>query len=293
MRQIKFWITLVCVFGLGSNLFAQDTTDEVAIKALIEKVTTAWNNRDAASLGSLVDEAVIYVDSDGKQLHGKQAYLKRHEEVLQIPALKESRSYSTVRNLHLFPSAKNGSSLAVLDVQWRLTKILSNDNQKAPDRQGHSDLLLKKSAGGAWEIMAHRTFRFESLDATASIKKAFTQREQAWNTQDLDGLLSDMADDVQYESSDGEKISGKEKLEAKYRSLFAGPLKNSKTKYEIEQVQFVQDDIALVDANWTIKTNDGNSKTGSSVILMRKFLEKDWKVVSLRPRENGHDESKR
>ena len=67
MRQIKFWITLVCVFGLGSNLFAQDTTDEVAIKALIEKVTTAWNNRDAASLGSLVDEAVIYVDSDGKQ----------------------------------------------------------------------------------------------------------------------------------------------------------------------------------------------------------------------------------
>ena len=283
MRQIKFCVMLVCVFGFSSTLFAQDSPDEAAINALIGKVTEAWNNDDTDSLALLVDESVIYVDSSGNQIQGKEAYCERHKEVLQNPALKESRSSSTLRNLSIFPASENAGSLAVADVQWQLTNIRSTDTQKTLGRQGHSDLVLKQ-ANGAWKIVAHRTYRLETPAAIASIKEAFVRREQAWNKQDLEGLLIGIADDISYESSAGERIAGKKDLKEKYLTLFAGPLKNSKTRYTIEQVQFIQDDIALVDTTWTLETNDGNARTGSSTILMRNFLEKDWKIVSLRPR---------
>ena len=124
MRQINFWVMLVCVFGFNSSLFAQASPDEAAINALIGKVTEAWNNHDTDSLALLVDESVIYVDSSGNQIQGKEAYCERHKEVLQNPALKESQSSSTLRNLSIFPASENAGSLAVADVQWQLTLSL-------------------------------------------------------------------------------------------------------------------------------------------------------------------------
>lgn len=284
MKRIKCWMIMMFFFGLTSNLYSQENPDETAIKTLVKKVTEAWNNHDSDSLASLVDESVIYVSSDSQQVHGKEAYLDLHKRVLENATFKNSRSHSTLRNLHIFPASNGGNSLAVLDVQWRLSNIQSTENQDAPARRGHSDLILKKSGDGAWKIIAHRTFRLESQDSITVIKEAFAKRQESWNKQDMDGLLSVIADDINYESSGGEMISGKEALKKKYLSLFTGPLKNSKSTYAVEQVQFVQDDIALVDAAWTLETENGKSKNGKSIILMRKFLEREWKIVSLRPR---------
>ena len=58
MKQINFLMTLVCFFGITSNLYSQDNPDETALKKLINKGTEAWNNHDADALALLVDDTV-------------------------------------------------------------------------------------------------------------------------------------------------------------------------------------------------------------------------------------------
>ena len=281
MRQIIFWVMLVCVFGFNSSLFAQASPDEAAINALIGKVTEAWNNRDADSLASLVDESVIYVDSSGNQIQGKEAYCERHKEVLKNPALKESRSSSTLRGLSVFPASENAGSLAVADVQWRLTNIRSTDKQKAPDRQGHSDLVLKKGDDENWKLLAHRTY-LQKSDREAAVRAVFAERLKGWQEKDVDILLGSMAEDVVYESSNGETVTGKTPLRERYAELLAGPLKESTHTETIKSIRFIQDDLAIVHADWINEIGD-TSKSGSSTALLRKFQQKSWKVVSVSP----------
>lgn len=283
MTQIKFWVALVFVFGFGSSLFAQHGRDDnVLIYALITEGTDAWNNHDADALASLVDDAVIYVSSDGKQIQGKEAYRTLHKQVFENPAFKDTKSYNTLRNLHIFPASEGGTSLAILDMQWLLTSIHGSANKDAPDRQGHSELILRKNGeDGDWKLLAHKTYRQEP-DREAAVRAVFAERLRGWEEKNVDVLLNSMADDVIYESSNGETISGKTLLRERYSALLTGPLKSSKHTETIKSIRFVQDDLVLVNAQWKNEI-EGASKSGTSTALLRKFQEKNWKVVSLQP----------
>lgn len=73
-----------------------------------------------------------------------------------------------MRNLHVFRTSDGRNSLAVLDVQWRLTNIHSSEDQNAPDRQGHSKFVLKEVSFGKWKVLAHKVYRQNLIEKQRS-----------------------------------------------------------------------------------------------------------------------------
>ena len=210
-----------------------------------------------------------------------RAYHALHAKVFKDGHFKDTKSYNTLRNLHIFSASEGGSSMAVLDMQWLLTSIHATEDKNAPDRQGHSELVLKKNGDGVWKLLAHKTYRQEP-DREATVRAIFAERLKGWEEKNVDVLLNSMAGDVVYQSSNGEIVNGKQILSERYAALLAGPLKDSKHTETIESLHFVQDDLALAEGNWSMEAADGSKKSGHSVVLLRKFQEKNWKIVALR-----------
>ena len=281
MKKAILVVVVVCIFGFGSSLFAQQGGDEIAIRGILQSLDISWNHRNTDSMALLVDEFVVYVDSDHRKFRGKKAYCERFKETLRKPALENSRSETTLRNLDIFSASVNDGNLAMADVQWRLTNIKNDRNQDAPDRFGHSKFVFTKIANGDWRILAHKTYQ-QDPDREDQVKFLFNRRQVAWKQKNVGFLMATVADDVVFESSNGETIRGKKLLREGYTALLEGSLKESNYTETVESVRLIQDDLALVRANWTSE-KDSVSKSGTSVFLLRAFNRLNWKVVSIQP----------
>src|SRR5690349_13848474 len=90
---------------------------------------------------------------------------------------------------------------------------------------------------------AGRDGRAEDLRQIARI---VTDTETAFNTHDADLLVAHFAADVTTVGVTGAVLRGRDEALETSRRLFAGPLADQYARYEVDEVRFLGDDVALV-----------------------------------------------
>jgi uncharacterized protein (TIGR02246 family) len=129
-----------------------------AIRRVVTAREAAWNGRDIDAMVAGLAEQCDSIDSHGRESTGRDALRKRYAELFASPMYKDVKSRQVVGRVRVIaPGA------AVADGDWTITGLKGTDGAAAPDRSGHSTLVLVK-AGDRWEIVAIRSFTHGAAD---------------------------------------------------------------------------------------------------------------------------------
>jgi uncharacterized protein (TIGR02246 family) len=120
-----------------------------------------------------------------------------------------------------------------------------------------------------------------SSDAeSAAVHKVIDDFVAAFNRHDAHGWAAPFGEDGDFTNVSGLTLRGKDKVEERFKGLFAGVLKNGHRVVTVRHLRFVRPDVAAVDAEWAL---DGSLSRDGSVNPVRKGIF-TWVMV----KENGH-----
>lgn len=121
-----------------------------------------------------------------------------------------------------------------------------------------------------------------------AVRQLFSDREAAWEKQDVAELVDEFAEDADYIDSSGTLTTGRKAIEENYKKLFgSAKYKGSRSTQEIKKIRFIHEDVAVVDAEWSLSglvAPDGKAlpdRSGTSVVVVVKESDK-WKIVTMR-----------
>jgi uncharacterized protein (TIGR02246 family) len=86
---------------------------------------------------------------------------------------------------------------------------------------------------------------------TEDIRRVIDDAEQAFNANDADLLVEHFARNATAVGVTGDLLTGRAAVLEAGRSLFAGPLRDQRARYELVDVLFVRPDVALARKNAT------------------------------------------
>jgi uncharacterized protein (TIGR02246 family) len=115
----------------------------------------------------------------------------------------------------------------------------------------------------------------------AAVHKTIATLEECFNRGDAKGLSALWASDGDFTAPNGDRIAGREKIEAAFREFFAAH-KNSKLQLLVVDVRLVTPDVAAVDAlsKMTPAPHDVEGEPRSAVLLVLR--DGRWLIDSIR-----------
>lgn len=120
-----------------------------------------------------------------------------------------------------------------------------------------------------------------STDAdSAAIRKVIDEFVAAFNRHDAAGWAMPFAEDGDFTNVSGLTKHGRKEVEARFKDLFAGPLKNAHRTVTVRHLRFAKPDVAFADAEWAL---DGSLAGDGSVNPVRKGIF-TWVMV----KQNGY-----
>ncbi len=101
-----------------------------------------------------------------------------------------------------------------------------------------------------------------SSDAeSAAIHKVIDDFVGAFNRHDAHGWAMPFGEDGDFTNVSGLTIRGQDKVEERFKGLFAGALKDAHRTATVRHLRFVRPDVAAVDAEWALvgsRASDGS-----------------------------------
>jgi len=129
-------------------------------------------------------------------------------------------------------------------------------------------------------LIAGARAQSNSSDAeSAAIHKVIDEFVGAFNRHDAHGWAAPFGEDGDFTNVTGLTLRGQEKVEERFKELFAGVLKNAHRVVTVRHLRLVRPDVAAVDAEWAL---DGSLARDGSVNPVRKGIF-TWVMV----KENG------
>ena len=89
------------------------------------------------------------------------------------------------------------------------------------------------------------------------IRRVIVDAEKAFNDNDADLLVEHVASNVTTVGVTGARLAGRSAVLEASRTLFAGPLRDQRARYELAEVLFVRPDVALARQHATAVDADG------------------------------------
>jgi uncharacterized protein (TIGR02246 family) len=131
-----------------SPLINAQTTDEVAIRGIVQQLQDGWNTHDGKAFAAPFAENADYVVVNGMKITGKDAIEKGHTGIF-TSIYKDSHNVGTIKSIRFLRP-----DVAVVHVEWNLEYKMGNENHK-----GHAmNSLVVTKEGGKWTIAAfHNT----------------------------------------------------------------------------------------------------------------------------------------
>jgi len=128
------------------------TTDEIAIRKIIEDEIAAWNRGDAAAYSRQFAADGTFTNIRGQFFVGHEAFLKQHEVIFQ-GIFRNTTSQQDIVSLKFI-----GSDVAVIETLTSVTGMAETAPGTAPDSKGRlRTRLLQVVArrGAEWWIVAY------------------------------------------------------------------------------------------------------------------------------------------
>ncbi len=147
---MKFLICLLAL--LSTQVGAQATADQTAIRNIIQDETNAWNNGDAAAYSRHFAPGGTCTTIRGVFLTGQAAFLKVHEQIFQ-GMFKHSTLKQDVVSLEFF-----GQNTAVVEVLTSLSGMAQTPPGTLPDAQGRLRTRLLQvmvRQDGEWKVVVY------------------------------------------------------------------------------------------------------------------------------------------
>ena len=149
MRIRLFVLAAMFAVGLPSLEAQQQSGDDAAVRAVLERETEGWNKFDALQVASTFTADAIWQNPFGVRLHGRPEILKFLTDLLARPGYRAGTSTAPTKILDLRFTSPTTAAV------WSDERIegLGNDNSGYPMQPRHSYYLkvLVKQAG-EWKI---------------------------------------------------------------------------------------------------------------------------------------------
>jgi len=151
---IRFFVLVfACLVMSGSAIRAQTppSSDEAAIRAVVQQVQNGWNTHDAKAFSAPFAENADYVVMNGLTIKGRTAIEMGHAGIFST-IYKDSKNAGTVKAVRFIRP-----DVAVVHIQWNLEYQMGGEARKG---QAMNTMVMTKDAG-KWSIAA---FQNTSMD---------------------------------------------------------------------------------------------------------------------------------
>jgi creatinine amidohydrolase len=134
------------------------------IRGLGDAFTSAWNNRDAESLGRLWSTSGDLLHPDGVVEYGSEAITQNRRRLFSMRQYRSSRHPMMITMVRCL-----GPGIALADGKWELRNVLDATGVSMPPMSGLVTLVVKKTDN--WSIEAYRYTITPPSDSTAPQKR--------------------------------------------------------------------------------------------------------------------------
>lgn len=148
MSWFRYVVAAAFILLSCSPLINAQTTDEVAIRGIVQQLQDGWNAHDGKAFAAPFAENADYVVVNGMKITGRDAIEKGHTGIF-TSIYKDSHNVGTVKSIRFLRP-----DVAVVHVEWNLEYKMGNENRK-----GHAmNSIVVTKEGGKWTIAAfHNT----------------------------------------------------------------------------------------------------------------------------------------
>jgi uncharacterized protein (TIGR02246 family) len=141
-------LMLVCAQVSSAQTSQSSSTDEAAIRQIVQQVEDGWNAHDGKAFAAPFATDADYVVVNGLYVKGREAIEKGHTAIFTT-IYKESRNAATVKSIRFLRP-----DVAVVHVEWNLEFRAGGETRKA---RAMNTIVMTKE-GGKWSIAAfHNT----------------------------------------------------------------------------------------------------------------------------------------
>jgi uncharacterized protein (TIGR02246 family) len=156
MRFIVICALLFPLLLLCQTLAGQTAeTDELAIRAVMDRFMDAWNHHDAKAFAAVFAEDADFTNWRGTGASGRTKIEAFHAPVFATIFSKSHLEYTDTKTRFVRPD------VAAVDVHWKMTGAIDAQGNPRPEREGLLSFVIAKSAG-LWEIVV-----MHNLDTSA------------------------------------------------------------------------------------------------------------------------------
>ncbi|WIG97779.1 SgcJ/EcaC family oxidoreductase [Myxococcus sp. SDU36] len=93
--------------------------------------------------------------------------------------------------------------------------------------------------------------------AEADILQLVSEQTEAWNRQDAVAWSKDFAQDASFINIVGTVFEGRDEIQQRHAGIFASIFKGSQSQVTVRKVQFIREDLAIVDATHAVTGHPG------------------------------------
>jgi uncharacterized protein (TIGR02246 family)/PPOX class probable F420-dependent enzyme len=137
------------------------TTDERAIRELLQQAIDAWNAGDGRGYGAVFEEDADYVTFGGAHTRGRQAIAADHQQLFDT-FLRGSRVRLDITGLRFL-----GDDIAIVHAVGGILDT-ADQQEVAPERRSLQTAVMRKSEQG-WRIAANQVTRIQSVQPGVNV----------------------------------------------------------------------------------------------------------------------------
>ncbi len=137
-------LTLLCVQLAQAQTSQNSTSDEAAIRQVVQQVQDGWNAKSGQAFAAPFAADADYVVVNGMKLKGRDVIEKGHTGIFTT-IYKDSHNVATVKSVRFLRP-----DVAVVHVEWNLEFRVNDKPEK-----GHAmNTMVMTKDGGKWSIAA-------------------------------------------------------------------------------------------------------------------------------------------
>ncbi|MGS2727979.1 YybH family protein [Psychroserpens sp. BH13MA-6] len=127
---------------------------------------------------------------------------------------------------------------------------------------------------------------FDHSNDIESIKKSIDNYDKGWDSKDLELVLNEYSEDIDWTNAFGDRVQGKKELKSLLKTIFSLDfVMSGKNNYKEPEIEFLSEDIALV-RSVNIRTNqkwpDGRDMDDRIINHLRVFkrIDNKWLCIN-------------
>ncbi len=166
LRSKSFLFFLPCILSAAAQTVSPpgNTTDEAAIRVVVQSEADAWNRGDAEAFGAHYAENGSFTNVIGQQLYGREAFVKQHARIFST-IYKGSHNTLTIGHIAFLRP-----DVAVVDIDGILSGATRLPPGLKPAEDGTVHVKLQEvltREHGQWQIAAFHNVAVYPLPPTS------------------------------------------------------------------------------------------------------------------------------